>query len=54
MYWNAVVELNEYQKQRLSENIIQKVAKDPKELCVTIFGASFKQGTSDTRESAAM
>ena len=53
-YWNAVVELNEYQKRRLSDNILKKVHSVSAKPAVAIFGASFKSGTSDTRESASM
>ncbi len=55
MYWNAVVELNEYQKRRLTERILATVPSSPGEpLRVCVLGASFKQGTSDTRESSSI
>lgn len=50
LYWNSVIELNEYQKRRLAQKIIDTLPSKT----ISIFGASFKQGTSDIRDSASL
>ena len=49
-YWKSVIEVNNYQKKRLSQKIIQLIP-DIKHQIVTVFGLSFKPDTSDTRET---
>ena len=51
-YWNSVVDLNDYQKIRLSQKILNIVNKPS--FTIAVFGASFKQGTSDVRDAASM
>lgn len=53
-YWNSVIDLNDYQKIRLSQRIIKTIDKSPKDITISLFGASFKEGTSDTRDSPSM
>lgn len=52
-YWEQVVIMNEYQKNRCSEKLLtyMHTMKDKK---ICLFGFSYKKDTGDTRESAAI
>jgi len=53
-YWHQVVKINEYQKRRFSQKIIDyfNLFKKPKK--IIILGWSYKSNTNDSRESAAI
>jgi len=53
-YWNQVVLMNEYQKQRFSLKMIQKMFNTVTGKRIAIFGFAFKANTGDTRETAAI
>lgn len=46
--------MNEYQKRRFTNKIIEKMFNSVSEKKLTIFGFSFKKNTGDTRESPAI
>ena len=52
-YWHQVIKINDYQKNRFAQKIIDffKTRQDKR---VTILGWSFKKDTNDSRESAAI
>ena len=53
-YWHQVVKINDYQKKRFAEKIINFFKKNIKEIKISILGWSFKANTNDSRESAAI
>ena len=53
-YWNQVVEMNEYQKNRFSQLIVEKLFNTLSGKKIAIFGFSFKKDTNDTRETPAI
>lgn len=53
-YWRQVIIMNEYQYKRFSETIIKTLFNTVRAKNIAILGFSFKKGTSDTRESAAI
>ena len=53
-YWHQVVKINDYQKSRFSNKIIQKLGEDLSNKIITLFGWSFKKDTNDSRESASI
>lgn len=53
-YWIKVIDINDYQKSRFSENIVRTLFNTIDEKIITIFGWSFKKNTNDTRESASI
>jgi len=53
-YWHQVVKMNNYQKSRFSNKIIQKLGQDLNNKIITLFGWSFKKDTNDSRESASI
>jgi UDPglucose 6-dehydrogenase len=53
-YWQSVIDINDYQKNRFVENVIHTMYDSIKNRHLTIFGFSFKKDTSDTRESPAI
>ena len=53
-YWHQVVKINDYQKNRFAQKIIDHFGGDLTEKRVTILGWSFKANTNDSRESAAI
>jgi len=52
-YWNQVVTINEWQKQRFSDRIVQALFNTVKGKKIAILGYAFKKDTNDTREAAA-
>ena len=53
-YWEKVVEINDWQKKRISNLIIEKLFGTVSEKKIAILGFSFKANTNDTRESPAI
>lgn len=53
-YWNQVVILNEYQKQRFANRIVKRLFNTITNKRICVFGFAFKKNTGDTRESAAI
>ena len=53
-YWHQVVKINDYQKNRFVQKIVDFFDGDIKCKKITIVGWSFKRGTKDTRESPSI
>ena len=53
-YWEGVVKINEYQKERFVMNMIDAMFHTLANKKICLFGFAFKANTSDTRESAAI
>lgn len=53
-YWQQVIDMNEYQKMRFSQKIIECLFNTVSDKRITIFGFAFKKNTGDTRETAAI
>ncbi|XP_053398921.1 UDP-glucose 6-dehydrogenase-like isoform X2 [Mercenaria mercenaria] len=53
-YWQQVININEYQRRRFANRIIQCLFNTVTNKKIAIFGFSFKKDTGDTRESAAI
>ena len=53
-YWHQVVKINDYQKNRFAQNVIDYSGGDLKKKTITILGWAFKANTNDSRESAAI
>ena len=53
-YWEQVVLMNDYQKRRFANHIIQTLDNTVSGKKITCYGWAFKKDTNDTRESAAI
>ena len=53
-FWNQVIKINEYQKNRFTEKIIDELGGDVKDKKIAILGWAFKKNTNDSRESASI
>ena len=53
-YWNGVVAMNEYQKQRFSAKIVRSLFNTVADKRIAVLGFAFKKDTNDTRETAAI
>ncbi len=53
-YWDAVVRLNEYQKERFVQNIIEKMFHTVTDKRIAVLGFAFKPDTGDTRDAPAI
>nr|XP_022323181.1 UDP-glucose 6-dehydrogenase-like isoform X3 [Crassostrea virginica] len=53
-YWQQVININEYQKRRFANRIIESLFNTVTNKKLAVFGFSFKKDTGDTRESAAI
>lgn len=53
-YWNQVIIMNDHQKQRFADHIIQTLYNTVSGKKITFLGWAFKKDTNDTRESAAI
>ncbi|MBL1410297.1 nucleotide sugar dehydrogenase [Sphingobacterium faecale] len=53
-YWEQVIVMNNHQKQRFADNIIQTLFNTVNGKKIAILGWAFKKDTNDTRESAAI
>jgi UDPglucose 6-dehydrogenase len=53
-YWNGVVAMNDYQKQRFSAKIVRSLFNTVADKRIAVLGFAFKKDTNDTRETAAI
>lgn len=53
-YWNQVVIMNDYQKRRFAQNMIQKMFNTVSGKKIALFGFAFKKDTGDTRETPSI
>ncbi|CCW60122.1 unnamed protein product [Phytomonas sp. EM1] len=53
-YWNQVIVMNEYQKERIYRKVVEMCFDTVNRKTLAIFGFTFKKDTGDTRESAAI
>ncbi|SKB89390.1 UDPglucose 6-dehydrogenase [Sphingobacterium nematocida] len=53
-YWDQVILMNDHQKQRFADKIIQTLYNTVSGKKIAILGWAFKKDTNDTRESAAI
>ena len=53
-YWQAVIDMNEWQKERFATKIVQTLFNTVRGKKIGIWGFAFKKDTNDTRESAAI
>ncbi|XP_067944817.1 UDP-glucose 6-dehydrogenase-like [Watersipora subatra] len=53
-YWQQVVDLNEYQRKRFANRIVEALFNTVTNKKITILGFSFKKDTMDTRESSSI
>ncbi|XP_053594521.1 UDP-glucose 6-dehydrogenase-like [Microplitis demolitor] len=53
-YWQQVINMNEYQKSRFSNKIIESLFNTVTDKHIAILGFAFKKNTGDTRESPAI
>jgi UDPglucose 6-dehydrogenase len=53
-YWNQVIILNDYQKRRFAERIVNTLFNTISGKKIAVLGWAFKKDTNDTRESAAI
>lgn len=53
-YWYGVLRINQFQKDRFSKEVISTLHNNLEFKKICIFGAGFKQGTSDARCSATL
>jgi UDPglucose 6-dehydrogenase len=53
-YWHQVIKINDYQKDRFAQKIIDDYGGDLTGKTIVILGWAFKANTNDSRESAAI
>jgi len=53
-FWHQVVKINDYQRDRFSNKIIEVLEGNVKDKTVTVLGWAFKKNTNDSRESASI
>jgi UDPglucose 6-dehydrogenase len=53
-YWESVIEMNDWQKQRFGKKIVQAMFNSVAEKRIAVLGFAFKKDTNDTRESPAL
>lgn len=53
-YWKAVVDMNDFQKERFARRVVSSLFTTLSDKKVTLFGFAYKANTGDTRESAAI
>ena len=53
-YWEQVIIMNDHQKRRFSNTIVQTLYNTVSDKKITFLGWAFKKDTNDTRESAAI
>ena len=54
VYWNSVIEMNDYQKHRFARRIVTTLFNTVSDKKIAVLGFAFKKDTNDTRESAAI
>lgn len=53
-YWNQVIIMNDYQKKRFSEKVVNKMFNTVTGKKITMLGYAFKKDTGDVRETPSM
>ncbi len=53
-YWESVIDLNDWQKQRFAKKIVEALFNSVAEKRIAVLGFAFKKDTNDTRESPAI
>jgi hypothetical protein len=53
-YWNTVLEMNDYVKQRFTRNIVDTMHSSLNGKIIAVLGFAFKKNTSDAQESPAI
>lgn len=53
-YWESVIKMNDWQKSRFAENIVNRLFNTVSGKRVAVWGFAFKKDTNDTRESASI
>ncbi len=53
-YWESVVEMNNYQRERFARNMVRTMFNTVSGKRIAMLGFAFKKDTNDTRESAAI
>jgi len=53
-YWEQVILMNDYQKQRFADNVVSTLYNTVSGKKLVFYGWAFKKDTNDTRESAAI
>eukprot|EP00004_Rigifila_ramosa_P006884 TRINITY_DN17814_c0_g1_i1.p1 TRINITY_DN17814_c0_g1~~TRINITY_DN17814_c0_g1_i1.p1 ORF type:complete len:475 (+),score=96.25 TRINITY_DN17814_c0_g1_i1:51-1427(+) len=53
-YWLSVIEINDYQKRRFAQRVVQAMFNTVSNKRIAVFGFAFKKDTGDTRESASI
>ncbi len=53
-YWDQVVRMNEYQKERFVQRLMNSMFNTVSGKCIAIWGFAFKKDTNDSRESPAI
>ena len=53
-YWHQIIKINDYQKERFAQKIIEHFSGDLTGKRIAILGWAFKANTNDSRESAAI
>ena len=53
-YWHSVVQINDYQKQRFVEHMIDAMFNTISGKKIAVLGFAFKKDTGDTRETPAI
>lgn len=53
-FWHQVIKINNYQRNRFSQTIINELDSNVKDKIITILGWAFKKDTNDSRESASI
>lgn len=51
---DTIISINNHQKQRFAQKIIDKLGRDPEGATIAVWGLAFKADTDDIRESAAI
>lgn len=54
VYWQQVIDMNEYQKSRFTAKVIQSLFNTVSGKHIAVLGFAFKKNTGDTRESPAI
>ncbi len=53
-YWESVVSINDWQKQRFAQRIVEQLFNTVADKRIAVLGFAFKKDTDDTRESPAI
>jgi len=53
-YWEGVVKMNDFQKQRFASRIVRSLYNTAADKRIAVLGFAFKKDTNDTRETAAI